>query len=236
MSSLENIFRILDLLDRRSPELSVREVAKKLGIPKSSVSRMLSALTKAGYLDRTRQATFVAGHRARALGELFLDRHPGLHPAEQAVSELVGRYGFSGFVSKLVGNQNAVLNVTRGACQFPLLGYRNELRPAIDTAAGTAMLSRMPDANVLRLVGDLPEPQLEGLLVDMQVARNRQLVYKPSTRLSGVTAVATVVPQQLGNDDLSICLCWPDAAVDAPLMAKMTEHLMRSVEMLEADD
>ena len=76
MSSLENGLAILGLLDADRPVLRVGEVGRRLGLPKSSVSRLLKALCIAGLVEYTGDTGgYVVGSRALGLAAAYSSRH-----------------------------------------------------------------------------------------------------------------------------------------------------------------
>ena len=73
MSSLEKGLQALAMLSPDRPRLRVTDVAVALGIPKSSASRLLSALNRHGILERgARHAGFEAGFELQRLSLIHI--------------------------------------------------------------------------------------------------------------------------------------------------------------------
>lgn len=229
----KNALRVLDFLSSDTPVLRANMVSKRMEVNKSTASRWLADLSDAGLLERRPDATFVAGHRSMELSKLFLKAHPQLKNAEAVLEEMARRYGFTGFVGKLVGNQYISLSIVKGDDPF-CRDCRPKLRSAIDTAGGLAMLSRLTVAQSSRLVGDVSDATLDGVLATLEETKRRGFVYKANPYVDNVTSVASVLSQPKQHGDLSLCFAWPDAAVDTRRMSEMSDHLMRQVQALQA--
>lgn len=71
MSSLETGLQILNVLSAGRPILRVGEVCRELGIPKSSVSRLMRTLSDFGLLERDPQNQgYVAGPQVLLMANL----------------------------------------------------------------------------------------------------------------------------------------------------------------------
>src|SRR5690606_16445512 len=102
LSSLQSAIRILHCLSAETPRLRVTELAERLDMPKSTVSRLLRTLSEGGVLDRDHDTReYMAGPVALQLGGLYMARHDLLDLVDEAVCKLVDRFGFTGYVAVL---------------------------------------------------------------------------------------------------------------------------------------
>lgn len=155
MSTLANARDVLRLMARMRRDLTVTDVAEHLGVPKSSVSRTLSMMAEYGFLERDRAS------RAYRPGELVLEASYHFRVSrgtasllEEELGTLVADTGYTAYVDVLDGAESLVLHMrigTAGALQvYTPAGTR---APAYASSMGRAMLARLDDAEVLRLVG-----------------------------------------------------------------------------------
>ncbi|WP_405696441.1 IclR family transcriptional regulator [Streptomyces sp. NBC_01185] len=154
MSTLANARDVLRLMARLQRDLTVTDVAGALDLPKSSVSRTLSMMADYGFLDRD------PASRAYRPGVLVMEASYHFRASrstasllEEELARLVADIGYTGYVDVLDGPESLVLHMrlgTTGALQaYTPAGTR---APAYASSMGRALLARLDDAQVLRLV------------------------------------------------------------------------------------
>ncbi|MFD8572736.1 IclR family transcriptional regulator [Streptomyces sp. NPDC059639] len=154
MSTLANARDVLRLMAHLQRDVTVTDVAAELGLPKSSVSRTLSMMADYGFLDRD-PAT-----RAYRPGGLIMEASYHFRASrgtvsllEEEVARLVADTGYTGYVDVLDGAESLVLHMrigSVGALQaYTPAGTR---APGYATSMGRALLARLDDAQVMRLV------------------------------------------------------------------------------------
>lgn len=154
MSTLANARDVLRLMARLQRDLTVTDVAGALDLPKSSVSRTLSMMADYGFLDRD------PASRAYRPGELVMEASYHFRASrstasllEEELGRLVADIGYTGYVDVLDGGESLVLHMrigTAGALQaYTPAGTR---APAYASSMGRALLARLDDAQVLRLI------------------------------------------------------------------------------------
>ncbi|MCD8076774.1 MAG: helix-turn-helix domain-containing protein [Lachnospiraceae bacterium] len=74
MKSIEKAFRILMLFDWENRELSLTEVSQKMGMAKSTASRLLGTLVNLGFLYRSQETNrYLLGSEIYYLGQIARD-------------------------------------------------------------------------------------------------------------------------------------------------------------------
>lgn len=183
---LRKAMEVLQLFTPRRKELGVTEVADLLGRPKSSVSRWMSAMEEAGFLDRDADnGRYRVSLRVAAVGELAkqatsLQRvaRPALHRLTEATGEtanLVVIVGTEGVNIEAVESPRPVMHMGMVGRRFPLhasaackaiLAWRD---PAEVRALLPARLERCTPATVTdpeRLLAELAEVRGQGYAVN----------------------------------------------------------------------
>ncbi|MFT7722632.1 MAG: IclR family transcriptional regulator [Roseateles sp.] len=154
MSTLANAMDVLKLIVRLRRDITVTDLVTALGYPKSSASRTLSQMAAHGFLERDavtkayRPGLLVveAGHQFRVGGSV-------LPLLEEALEQLVGATGFTGYLGVLRGAEILVVQMRAGAQPLQVYTPPGTSGPAAFTSMGRALLARLSDAEVLALVG-----------------------------------------------------------------------------------
>jgi DNA-binding IclR family transcriptional regulator len=154
VSTLANARDVLRLMAQLQRDVTVTDVAARLELPKSSVSRTLSMMAEYGFLDRD-PAT-----RAYRPGGLIMEASYHFRASrgtvsllEEEVARLVADTGHTGYIDVLDGAESLVLHMrigTAGTLQaYTPAGTR---APAYASSMGRALLARLDDEQVVRLV------------------------------------------------------------------------------------
>lgn len=156
MSSLDKALQILSCFSLERPELGVSEVAQELGMPKSSASRLMKAMAGAGLLDQEKgRRVYVPGIMAFQLGNIYQRHLKILNLVDEAVTDLVERFGLTGYIGVMNGTDVVLIAVRQGNYPIRMVLEKGTRVPAQVTAIGLALLSRRSDAEIREL---FPEP------------------------------------------------------------------------------
>ncbi|WP_338699866.1 IclR family transcriptional regulator [Streptomyces sp. Q6] len=202
MSTLANARDVLRLIAHLQRDVTVTDVAGELGLPKSSVSRTLSMMAEYGFLERD-PAT-----RAYRPGELIMEASYHFRASrgtvsllEEEVARLVADTGYTGYVDVLDGGESLVLHMrigTTGALQaYTPAGTR---APAYASSMGRALLARLDDSEVMRLVdsgiersaGSAPKSRRE-LLAQLARVRVDGWEFSRGEYVPGVSGISAAV-------------------------------------------
>ncbi len=152
IQSLERGLRILELVGETSLPPSLTEIARQMGLTKTTTQRFLQTLLALGYLTRTENKRFLCGHRALSLGFNYLESSNLLQ---------VARPFIDAFSAEVKGTVNlAVLE----HCDVVFI-YRKEFKrflkfdlhpgsklPCHCTASGKVLLSNLEDDTLAALL------------------------------------------------------------------------------------
>lgn len=226
MSSFDSAMQILGLLGRDRKVLRVGEVGRELAMPKSSVSRLLRAMEEAGLLQRD-GGGYAAGPRSLTLASLYLERWTLLDQVDPVLEQLVDRFGFTGFVSKLDGSDIVLLRVRQGSYPLRYVREIGTRLPAWQTAMGQVLLARLSDAaRTLRLegCGEIDQAKLSEAIAQ---ARATGSITARSTFTLGATTIATAVGAAVPEGGLALGIAFPDSAADAPLRRQIRDAMLQ---------
>ncbi len=189
-SPVERAFRLLQLVAGSEEPLGVRELARRSGLPRSSVGRLVGQLERLDMVERTDDAAVVAGP---GLATLQPDQASGTHlPARlrPLLHELVATFGENAALS--IDDRDALLYVAQAAADHPV---------------------SVPDVSGERHLFHLVAPGLV-TMAWWAPARIRAYLREP---LVGATASSTTDPEQI-TDRLGNIReqgwCWTDQELD----------------------
>lgn len=215
MSSLETGLKALALLTPDHPRLRVTEVARALGIPKSSASRLLSLLGRHGFLERiSRHEGFEAGFELQRLGRMARSGDLLLEAADESLRELVTRHPATGYLAFLDGLDTVIVRVRESPTPVRFVVSEGTRLPAFVTAIGKALLMRLDSQQLLSLLPDrlvyrpLSVSITRGaLLRELNQARERGWTELADASGRGIGAAAVAVAAPPGRT-VGIALCW----------------------------
>jgi DNA-binding IclR family transcriptional regulator len=156
VGGLLNGLAILDLFSEDEPVLGVGEIARRLGIHKSSASRLAATLSTAGYLQPAgRAGRYQLGAKLIRLAGIVPDAADLPQIALPVLHPLVQRLGETGHIARLDGTETVTLAVVDGWRNMRMHSTAGKRSPAHATAIGKALLATLPPAEVERLYADI---------------------------------------------------------------------------------
>ncbi len=224
MTILASAMAVLRCFSADCPALSVTEVGQRLGMPKSTASRLLKAMREAGFLEqmgdskryRPGEALLEVGYAYRAASTLIA-------AADDVVGRIVERVGHTGYLSIRDGGEVTGITYRLGHHALRVATPLGHRLPAAASATGRSLLARLADADVSALFpGPLAPPsatapQSVPELLE-RLARVRALGYAESHDEAnpGVGAIAVAVGSPESGEAVSLCIAYPIATVTPP--------------------
>jgi IclR family acetate operon transcriptional repressor len=147
---------ILDCLGEAAGPLSAREIGRKLGLPRSTVYRLLTTLATGGYVgqDPEKAQEYRLGFKIMELASSLLDSIQLRRQALPFLTEL--RDIAQETVHLVVMDQGQVTYIDKVECSKAVRMHSAMGRRGFShsTAVGKAMLAFMPDEQVERIIGE----------------------------------------------------------------------------------
>lgn len=231
MSSLTNALAILSSFKQSAPELGVTELASRLALPKSSVSRLMSELESGGFLERTPDRRYRPGVELLRIGSLYKLGLPPVDRIDAELKTLLSRYPASGYIAINRGIDTVVLRMREGTSAIRFIVPEGSIVPAFSVGIGKAILARLSDGELEDLLPahahcdepfyDLPKDRL---MEELQEIRQRRWADLRDMAHRGVDAVAIAIKPEEG-DAVGIALsfmtstagCYRDEMIEALL-------------------
>lgn len=152
--------QILGLFAPETPELSVAETTRRLGLNRTTVHRYFSSMVSCGLLERVEGSSLVRpGRSILQLGSFALGQQRIMQMAPVYLRELALEIKVSTVLS-LWGTSGPVVSLVEEADHPTLVTVRVGSQLALNSSQAKVFLAFLPDQfHADRLTGSLPEPQ-----------------------------------------------------------------------------
>ncbi len=218
IQSVQRALAVLKAFDDTEPELGVSELARRLGLSKSIVMRLVSTLRDEGFLEQSSSSTkYRLGLAAFEVGNLYYLSASLKREAEPLLEVLAGRLGYSTYLGTLSGDRAVYLSVIEGPGPIRIGPRIGSSAPAHTTAAGKALLAALNDADLEHYLAaaDL-HPETPASITSKQRLRNELAQVRAQgfavTRgehLNGVGAIGAPIIDRRGAAIASISVSFP---------------------------
>lgn len=223
--SLELGLRVLESFDRDAlDEMSLSEMARRIGVTRSSAFRLVHTLERLGYLDRDEETkNYRLGARVMSLGYSFLASKDIAEFARPDLQRLRTETRCSTHLGILDGSE--VVYIARFAANQPVsatiaVGAR---LPAHATTMGRIILAHKPPSYIKEHFGSRPlakfserTPQtLDELCAQLDADRRRGYAISHSNFEAGIASIAAPLYGVKGDVVAAINVSTPENAVDS---------------------
>jgi DNA-binding IclR family transcriptional regulator len=147
VGSLLHGLAILDMFDRDRPVIGLADIAQRIGVHRSSASRLAATLAFAGYLEPAgEQGKYRLAGKVAALGELAAADTGLRRAALPCLQDLVRRLGETGHLAVLEGTEAVTVEVVDGWHSVRMHSWVGKRSPAHCSSMGKALLADLdPD-------------------------------------------------------------------------------------------
>lgn len=215
---------ILELLARRGEPVPAGNIARALGLPRSSTYHLLAVLVERGYVTHLpEEHRYGLGVAAYELGSAY-PRQEGLaRLARRTLDRLVDTTGQNAHLAVLHGRDVLYVVEQRAPGGPHLITDVGVRLPATLTATGLAMLAALPSAQVRALFPDRAAfvqrdgrgvASLSRLRSLLQHVRARGYAVEDGLVAPGLSSVAQVVLDHTGFPQAAIAVTYAADAVD----------------------
>jgi DNA-binding IclR family transcriptional regulator len=177
---LRKAMDVLSLFDSTRREIGVLEAVGRLGWPKSTTSRILSAMARAGFIDRDESSRrYRVGMRLAALG-VFAQQSTTLQRlVRPALEWLTAQTGETASLAVLTGSEGVDVEVVESSHSIKPSDFVGRRFPLHATASGKVLLAWL-SSDELRELLELPLKRytpatitsLKALLTDLEHVRH----------------------------------------------------------------
>lgn len=200
--TIEKAMQILDLFSLEQPEWGVGEVARALGLPKSTTSELMSSLADQRLLSRMAQGRYRLGWRLFELGQTLLDTTKFRVEARKVMKELVECWEETVHLAVLDGVQAVYVEKLQPTPAVRIWISRTGARlPAHCSGVGKVLLANSEWKHVAELLEHQGMPaltpntitDLDVLADELERVRERGYAYDHEETLVGLCCVAAPI-------------------------------------------
>src|SRR5947209_2024287 len=183
IQSVERAVSVLKLFGEAESELGVTELARRLKLHKSTVSRLLSTLEAGGFVQQDpHSGRYRLGLQLATLAGLALTQYELRDVARPWLRELANVSGETTTLSVLDGHEAVNIDQALGPNPVKHLGWIGRRLPLHCTAAGRPLLAYVPAAFLDRLLSRplarfTPQTITNPIILRRELDRVRQLGY-----------------------------------------------------------
>ncbi len=219
MKTLKNAMRSLAIIVESPDPVSVAEIGRKLGLPRSSASRLMASLRDGGLVEQDpRSRRYVAGELAWRLGMRHRPSGYDIELVSECMLNITATTGFTTWMAVLTGVEIVLLRQNQGNTPTQFSVRLGQTLPAHATAVGKAMLSRLPDRTIMSLYGSsLPQVTAKTistrprLLDELARVRREKIAYSNQEMFPGVVSVGGAVFGAISTNPLGVSVSFPEA-------------------------
>jgi IclR family transcriptional regulator, KDG regulon repressor len=167
LSSVAAALRLLKAFSAEAPELGITELARRLGVAKSTAHRLASTLVAEGFLEQNpADGRYRLGLSLFALGTLVRRRMDVTHEAKPHLDALRDSTGETVHLAALDGSDVVYLFNLESRQAIRMQSYLGLHMPAFCTSEGRALLAFSPPEVVTRVLRGPLAPRTERTVTD----------------------------------------------------------------------
>lgn len=213
------------------PVISVSEMARKIGVHRSSASRLAATLHAMGFLTRAGEAgQYRLGPDLIRLGRLAARDIDLTEQALGPLRRLVGQTGETGHIGMLDGTEAVTIAVVDGWQTVRMHSHVNKRSPASCSSLGKSLLSGFPDERVREIFDGYELPArtpasittLPGLLRELAQIRDQGYACDNEELEPGLRCVAAPIRDADGAVVASLGVSGPAARFTPEVLTELS--------------
>ena len=239
LSTVRNAARLLKVFRSREADLGVSELARRLGLGKSTVHRMLTTLVAEGLIEQNpRTGGYRLGIVMFELGQavrVHMDLHAAVGPV---LGELRAQTGESSQVGVLDGHEVVYVDRMESAHSLRLFTETGRRVPVHCTSSGKVLLAYLPEARRQAVLRAAPLDALtphtitdrSQLAAELDRVRRRGWAEAVNEREVGVASIAAPVRDISGEVVAAISIGVPLARCSVMALRRLAPVIMEAAE------
>jgi DNA-binding IclR family transcriptional regulator len=215
--AVERALDVLLCFSRRTPELTMTQIAEQIGIHKSTVHRLLATLEKRRFVERdSATGVYRLGIRLLQMAYLTLEQNDLRRMATPFLQRLWEEHRETVHLAVLDDVDVVFVDVIESPQRVKLAAAIGERLPAFATASGKAILACLPDPAVHKILQNgMPRhtPRTlclpEALFEDLRLVRERGFAVDEQELEDGINAVASAILDSSGQPIAAVAIAGP---------------------------
>lgn len=241
VSSVNKALRILECFSNEKKELSLSQITRSLGLPKSTVLNLLRTLETNGYLLHTNGSqTYQLGYKVMCLSYIQRISMPVIHYAMPFLEELQIRTGENVYLVSHVEGQVLYLEGVYTSMRIGNYSTAGKRLPMHCTGCGKAMLAYLPEDELEYVLETHGLPAVtqntittrERLDKEMTATRNRGYALDTEEETLGVKCVAMPIRDSSGYPAGAISISGTTMSMRDDLLEEYAKMISRVCSVL----
>lgn len=147
IASVAKAFQLVDLLSRRNGQLSVQDLAKRLNVSPSNVTRLLQTMQDAGYVEKSRKTNrYILGNKFYVITSNMMNSNDFIQKYLPVTHRIAEKLNATVTLNSLYEKNAVMLTRTIGFNNHRSTEFKaGNMTPAYCSSAGKAMLSLFPE-------------------------------------------------------------------------------------------
>jgi IclR family KDG regulon transcriptional repressor len=239
LSTVRNAARLLKVFRSRETDLGVSELARRLGLGKSTVHRLLTTLASEGLIEQNpRTGGYRLGLMMFELGQA-VRVHMDLHAAVgQVLGDLRAQTGESSQVGVLDGHEVVYVDRLESAHSLRLFTETGRRVPVHCTSSGKVLLAHLPEARRHAVLRAIPLTALtphtitdrDRFAAELARVRRRGWAEAVNEREIGVASIAAPIRGVGGEVVAAISIGVPLARCSVMALRRLAPTIMEAAE------
>ena len=146
--AVDKCFDILDLMASSKGPFGISEIAKRLGLNKSTVFNIVHTLLDLHVLENSGDGHLTFGPRLHVLGRVASSRAELIRVVHPFLEEISAASDFSAFLGIRVGHKAVIIDKVDAAVDFKISSEVGMQLSLVAGAGGKALLSLLPDSSL----------------------------------------------------------------------------------------
>jgi DNA-binding IclR family transcriptional regulator len=230
--AVDRALSILELFDERSTELTIAAVGARLGVHRSTASRLLAALERHGLVEQTGTGAYRLGLGLVSLAGLVLNRFPARAIARDVLRDLRDSTGETAYLGLLDGREVVYIDQASSrnvAVNVDWVGYRQALTAGV---TGFLLLAYQPSEVIAELLDEAGS--CEGLPVptelELAAIRRRGYLTRVKGGGDGGAGVAAPIRDHRGVTVAALSVWGPLHRVEERLETELVPAVVRAAD------
>ena len=232
MRSTERVLDILEAISRYPHGLTLAQVSREVGVPRSTAHGVVHALLKRGYLHMSGAGTFAVGVRLLELGGVFAARMDLIREFQFVAPRMAARCGETIQLAILDGTEAVFVAKEDGTNPPHLSSYVGRRGPAHTTAVGKAFLAALsqpdldqlyPEDSVLPQATPRSISTKSALLNELRATRRAGYAHDNEEAYDGLQCVASPILGQGANPIAAISITLLSVRVTPARLKELAE-------------
>ncbi len=218
---IDRAFDILELLSLEKDGLGVTEIGNRIGLHKSTVHRILSAMAERGYIEKSGKGAYKLGLKLIEISSVYLNSIELKTEARPYLWELTSRLNQTTHLAILEGNEAVYIDKVDVMTSIRLYSQIGRRIPVYCSGLGKCLLSGLDESKLQEVVDSCSFKKLtdntimdkEQLLLQVTEARKNGWALDNEEHESGVRCIAAPVFDYRGKVIAAVSVSGPANAV-----------------------